>query len=149
MFPLRGHSETIDPTRGRLEKDVYEAYMDEWRGRMYLFRWIRMCVWRRKTIFNNFKAEERLRYKRIILPMATTRLLRETVKYWRLRIVSDRCKKLRYFSYWKQYAAAKMVGFLKLCYNLYITCIFSRLASIFESIFWSKGSKDGFVDRNG
>ena len=76
---------------------------------MCLLHWIRVCALRKKSIYNEFKVDELLRYKRILMPLATMRRLKDCLRYWRVSLVQVRHKKMLCFCSWKKKAAARMV----------------------------------------
>lgn len=98
------------PDHARLNKDICESLMDLWRARMHLLRWIKQCGLRRMSVFNNFKADELVRYKQIILPLAVTRKLKDCLRYWRIKSVRDKRRKNRYFYFWRKRTAVQMVS---------------------------------------
>lgn len=60
-------------------------------------------------MFNKFKVDEYRRYKKIILPMKTTRQLKDTLRYWRVQVVRDKVIKKGYFKNWRVKTALKLV----------------------------------------
>lgn len=108
-----------------------------------------MCALRRKAVFNNFKVDEHLRYKRILMPLAMTRRLKDCLRHWRVSLVRDRCNKRLYFCVWRKKAASVMVYIPVSLVCSVCNCTRGRFSGVCSNSIYLKALKDGCVDLGG
>ena len=95
--------------RPRDSSDVYQDYMNIWRAKQMIQNWIKKTVLRRKFIYNKFKVNEYLRFKQIIKPLQLSKRLKDVIRFWKIRVFTEKRYKKRCIYFWRKRSAAKKV----------------------------------------
>lgn len=96
---------------GTGDDDVYSLWMDNWRCKRLLNRWKRHCKLKRKHIFDKYKADELLRYKKILIPFRINQLMIDCMRRWRISTATSKRRRKCYFLHWKRKAGARKVQY--------------------------------------
>ncbi len=106
---------------------MYQVWMDHWRAKRLLGIWRRTCKLRRMNRYYMCKAFELEQYKKAIQPVKFSRLIIDTLRFWRILAHRQRLSKEKFLSEWRFKTAAWKVSHGNVLHLYYITLIFWRV----------------------